>query len=227
MKLKGKKAIMSAALSAIVAAGSLGSTAKSYDVYDYFTKYTVSSVGYDATKHVRLQLDYYVIEEAAGIVRLSERYGLPGETITITVSPDPGTMAQNIYISVTSGNWDVLARYDNITEEKTIQYTIPNTIAPGTVLRFNVTWRPIKSDSSDPTPTPTPTPDPTPTLSWKKGDANCNGKVNAEDATAVLKHLAGIIELSYIGSVNADMDQNGKVTAADATAILKFLINEQ
>ena len=80
---------------------------------------------------------------------------------------------------------------------------------------------------NNPTPTvtpTTPTEPTTPTLSWKKGDANCDGKVTAEDATAVLKHLAGIMELSYMGSVNADMDQNGKVTAADATAILKLLV---
>ena len=78
----------------------------------------------------------------------------------------------------------------------------------------------VPDNSTAPSPTPAPTP------TWEKGDANCDGRVTAEDATAVLKHLAGIIQLSNQGCKNADMDDNDKVTAADATAILKSLVNK-
>ncbi|MBD5111630.1 MAG: hypothetical protein HDT42_03740 [Ruminococcaceae bacterium] len=155
----------------------------------------------------------------------------PGDLVTVTATPREGYKVGN-----------VLVQYYNSQSYTPGQpkYSKTDTI-PGqpnqTVYTFSMPDNDIDicvnfvediapAPTPEPTPTPTPTPDPTPTLNWKKGDANCDGIVTAADATAVLKHLTGIMELSYIGSVNADMDQNGKVTAADATAILKMLVGK-
>ena len=188
MKFKSKKAIMAAALSAIVAANSFSmvvsaeESRKYYSVLRYVSNSNLGSLDFDKNK------------------------AAAGETVTIIPKPNEGCRvdALDVWGATLNGN----------------QFTMPENDVT-VYVRF------VKIDSSETTPPEsTPTPDPTPTLNWKKGDANCDGKVTAEDATAVLKHLAGIMELSYIGSVNADMDQNGKVTAADATAILKLLVGK-
>lgn len=56
------------------------------------------------------------------------------------------------------------------------------------------------------------------------GDANGDGKVNATDATAVLKHVVEINKLSGFGLVNADANGDGKINATDATTILKQVV---
>lgn len=56
-----------------------------------------------------------------------------------------------------------------------------------------------------------------------KGDADCNEKVNIKDATAVQKHVAGIIELSAQGRANAEVDGNTSLNVKDATMIQKHL----
>ncbi|MDO5124585.1 MAG: starch-binding protein, partial [Eubacteriales bacterium] len=54
-----------------------------------------------------------------------------------------------------------------------------------------------------------------------KGDADCDGKVNVKDATAVQKHVAGIEKLSAQGMINAEVDGNDSINVKDATAIQK------
>ncbi|MCL2695055.1 MAG: dockerin type I domain-containing protein [Clostridiales bacterium] len=56
------------------------------------------------------------------------------------------------------------------------------------------------------------------------GDANCDGKVSAQDASAILRHLTQLQFLTPQGLVNADANEDGKVTAADAAAILRYLV---
>ena len=176
---------------------------------------------------------YHINHTGSGTVSVDKEEGAisPGDLVTVTATPREGYKVGN-----------VLVQYHNSQSYNPGQpkYSKTDTI-PGqpnqTVYTFSMPDNDIDicvnfvediapAPTPEPTPTPTPTPDPTPTLNWKKGDANCDGIVTAADATAVLKHLAGITELSYIGSVNADMDQNGKVTAADATAILKMLVGK-
>ncbi|MBR2723859.1 MAG: dockerin type I repeat-containing protein, partial [Ruminococcus sp.] len=55
------------------------------------------------------------------------------------------------------------------------------------------------------------------------GDADCNGKVNVKDATAIQKHTASLITLSETGLILADVDANTNVNVKDATAIQKWI----
>ena len=55
------------------------------------------------------------------------------------------------------------------------------------------------------------------------GDADGDSKVNIKDATAIQKHVAGLIVLSADVTVNADADGSGAVNVKDATAIQKFV----
>ena len=54
------------------------------------------------------------------------------------------------------------------------------------------------------------------------GDANGDGKLNTADATAVLRHAAGIEKLTGFAWNCADYNSDGKVNTADATAILRY-----
>jgi hypothetical protein len=65
----------------------------------------------------------------------------------------------------------------------------------------------------DPTPTP-PDGDPK-----DAGDANCDGEVNAIDASLVLQFTAGLIH--SLSCADADYDHNGEINALDAALILQ------
>ena len=214
MKIKGKKAIMAAALSAVVAASSFSTAASASTSMRYacFPEWDNNDVPAGA-----MVSNLFDDQGNATGTTLAT----PGKTYTMKfyTPPESGKVLSKVYIVGDENS----AVYPNCSGWYGYTFVMP---AKNITIFTEFKDAPPATDP-EPAPTPTPTPDPTPTLSWKKGDANCDGIVTAADATAVLKHLAGIIELSYIGSVNADMDQNGKVTAADATAILKFLINEQ
>jgi len=76
-----------------------------------------------------------------------------------------------------------------------------------------------------PTQTPDKTPDATPDPSnntFKAGDADCNKKVDLNDAKLVLKQSLGInVTISEQGLKNSDYDQNGKIDLNDAKYTLK------
>lgn len=55
------------------------------------------------------------------------------------------------------------------------------------------------------------------------GDVDNNGKIQAVDALAVLRHLAKIETLDDTASLAADVDCDGKVKAVDALAILRYV----
>lgn len=55
------------------------------------------------------------------------------------------------------------------------------------------------------------------------GDADTNDVVNVRDATAVQKHVAGVITLTEKATALSDADLSGKVNVRDATAIQKNL----
>ena len=62
-----------------------------------------------------------------------------------------------------------------------------------------------------------------PAVTGLLGDADCDGKVNVKDATAIQKHVAGLITLTDIGVILADVDANASVNIKDATAIQKHV----
>lgn len=55
------------------------------------------------------------------------------------------------------------------------------------------------------------------------GDADEDGKVNIKDATAIQKHIAGLIKLSDEGYRVADVDASSTVNIKDATSIQKHI----
>ena len=55
------------------------------------------------------------------------------------------------------------------------------------------------------------------------GDVDNNGKIQAVDALAVLRHVAMIETLDDTTSLAADVDCDGKVKAVDALAILRYV----
>ncbi len=56
------------------------------------------------------------------------------------------------------------------------------------------------------------------------GDANCDGKVTAADASLILRSLVGLDELTAQGAFNADVDGDLEVTAEDAALILRYIV---
>ena len=55
------------------------------------------------------------------------------------------------------------------------------------------------------------------------GDVNGDGKVNARDARAVLRYIAGLLEEGEIDEDAADYNGDGKINARDARAILRYI----
>lgn len=56
------------------------------------------------------------------------------------------------------------------------------------------------------------------------GDVDGNGKLNAKDVTAIMKHLVGKTPENFVLEA-ADYNGDGKVNAKDVTALMKFLVN--
>ena len=63
------------------------------------------------------------------------------------------------------------------------------------------------------------------TPAFTAGDANCDGKVDAEDARLVLRVSVGLEELTDPSAMlGADVDRDGRITAADARIILRAAV---
>ena len=60
---------------------------------------------------------------------------------------------------------------------------------------------------------------PSPTL----GDVNGDGSISIDDATAIQKHLANMLDFSEEQAEAADVDNNGDITIDDVTLIQKYL----
>ena len=56
------------------------------------------------------------------------------------------------------------------------------------------------------------------------GDVNCDGAVNAADASRILRSLVKLAKISVSGSLAADVNVDGKLTAEDASQILRRTI---
>jgi len=59
---------------------------------------------------------------------------------------------------------------------------------------------------------------------WILGDANCDDRVSATDAVAVLRYLVNLGTLNSQGMKNADANVDGRISAPDASAILRYLV---
>lgn len=62
------------------------------------------------------------------------------------------------------------------------------------------------------------------TQEYKKGDVNLDGRINAKDATAVLKHIVKLKLLTGKSLEQADVNKDEHVNAKDATEILKIAV---
>ena len=54
------------------------------------------------------------------------------------------------------------------------------------------------------------------------GDANGDGRVNAMDATRILRYAAKLVAADQIDLTVSDVNDDGKVNAMDATRILRY-----
>ncbi len=65
------------------------------------------------------------------------------------------------------------------------------------------------------------------TPAYKLGDVNGDGKLNAKDATAILKKIVGKLDNPIENfDLIADVNEDGKVNAKDATKILKTIVGK-
>ncbi len=55
------------------------------------------------------------------------------------------------------------------------------------------------------------------------GDVNGDGKVNARDVTAIMKHMIGAAPKGFIEAA-ADVNGDGKVNSRDVVAVMKAII---
>ncbi len=81
---------------------------------------------------------------------------------------------------------------------------------------------PAPTPSPTATPAPTPAPTPTPTLAYVRGDANCDGQVDAVDALALLRWVAGL-EPRAPCLEQADANCDGALDAVDALDVLRHV----
>ena len=104
-----------------------------------------------------------------------------------------------------------------VTESKTTPTSNPPSESPTTPTR------PTYPTGST-IPTGSTTPSGGTTLQYDKGDVNLDGRVNAKDATVVLKHVVELEILTGKSLEMADVNGDGRVNAKDATAILKIVV---
>ena len=210
MKFKGKKAIMAAALSAIVAAGSFGTaiTASADDTYYFIDGSTYCEPG------------------ATGTIAYGEWAAHAGDEITVTVTPGSNSYISNFTVKVSDwrGIEAIWHEYNTITYEP-IRHKFN---MPAANVKIYATFGFDPTHPTTPTEPTTPTTPTAPTEStaprYKKGDVNLDGYVNAKDATLVLKHAAKLTKLTGQGYMNADVNGDGYINAKDATEILKIAV---
>lgn len=56
------------------------------------------------------------------------------------------------------------------------------------------------------------------------GDANCDGRIDVVDATAIQKAIVGIIDQSEIERINSDVNFDSDISIVDATTIQMYVV---
>lgn len=91
------------------------------------------------------------------------------------------------------------------------------------------TVKPTATPTPTPTVKPTATPTPRPPLTPLPdgtfyGDADCNGQIEAKDASVILRTVVKLQTLTAQGIKNGDVDRDGEITAKDASTILRYIV---
>ncbi len=83
---------------------------------------------------------------------------------------------------------------------------------------------PPATPTATPVSTPKPSPKPTPTSSsFRSGDVNCDGRIDALDALAVLLHAAQLEPAADCLTVAGDVNCDRKVSSGDSLLILRHM----
>ncbi|MDO8616760.1 MAG: peptidoglycan DD-metalloendopeptidase family protein [Dehalococcoidia bacterium] len=88
---------------------------------------------------------------------------------------------------------------------------------------------PTETPEPSPSPTPLPTPDPEPLPPAEApgksvaGDVSCDGRIDALDAVAALRHAGGVAAGGDCVASSGDVDCSGRVDRADALRLLRYL----
>ena len=153
------------------------------------------------------------------------------DPISVTATPDSGYILTKLEVK-TYGDDIVIASFSGSSGT----FSMP---AKPVIVVAEVEPAPPTAPTDPTTPTTptepitptTPTEPDTPTTptepiapQYKKGDVNGDERVNAADATLILKHAVELITLDSEQLDRADVNGDGRVNAADATLILKMSV---
>jgi hypothetical protein len=103
------------------------------------------------------------------------------------------------------------------------------TVTPTRTPTRTPTATPTRTPSPTPTRSPSPTPSPTPAPPGTRGDADCNGTIDAVDSMFILQYVAGLRQGSFICRADAvyllaaDADCDRDVDSVDAMFILQYV----
>lgn len=138
--------------------------------------------------------------------------------------PLPGTVRvakfnnSVLYVGDSSSTVDILSL--NITTP-----LAPTTTSTATAIKTDTsTATTTETQTPTQTETPTSTVTPTPIKHCFWGDVNKDDKITAIDASLVLQHVVGLIQLSPEQQIRGDVNQSSSLTAIDASFILQYVV---
>ncbi len=177
-------------------------------------------------------------DPTAGITAAIRSVYVDGEDVGTLVFPAMSFTRQtssHLRLELTAGEHEIVIKYDtdnwydrNMSQahggsDNNVTYHTVQFARTGDIVETPVEPPTSEPPTSEPPTSEPPTSDPKPVETYLLGDADCDGKVNVKDATAIQKHVAGLIALTDEGVVAADVDANDNVNVKDATAIQKYV----
>ncbi len=167
-------------------------------------------------------------DPTAGITAAIRSVYIDGEDVGNLVFPSMSFTRQvssHLRLELTKGEHEIVIKYDtdNWYDRNMSQAHghSDNNVTYHTV-QFARTGDIVETPIEPPVTQP-PTTEPEPVETYLLGDADGDDKVNVKDATAIQKHVAGLITLAEDGITAADVDANNNVNVKDATAIQKYV----